>query len=92
MIIPMTGDVLYLTAEGESVCFHATVERIAYALGHVDETVVVQMKNQLSLVHLDPFEPLKEPIPLLFRFQRDPEFALPKAHAGLQRFAWEGPK
>jgi hypothetical protein len=33
MIVPMTGGVLYLTADGERPYFHGTVQRIAYALG-----------------------------------------------------------
>jgi hypothetical protein len=41
MIVPMTGVVLYLTAEGERPYFHGTVKRINYALGHADETVAV---------------------------------------------------
>jgi hypothetical protein len=31
MMIPMTGEVLYLTANGERSYFHGTVTRIAYA-------------------------------------------------------------
>ena len=78
MIVPMTGGVLGLTAKGKGPCHCGTVKRIAYASGHTDETVAVQMENQFSLLHRSPLEPLKEPIPLLFRSQRPVRFHCPK--------------
>jgi hypothetical protein len=78
MIIPISGEVPYLIAEGERPSFNGTFKRIDCASGHTDETGAVEMENQFSLLHRSPLEPLKEPIPRLFRSKPPARFHCPK--------------